>query len=141
MPYTLRPTTCAKSDESKASLDHVYKWKEMALKGDADAQYYLAIAYMAQGNGFPKSKNKAFFWFRRSAANGNREALCELADCYMNGIGTPIDIAEGTRLKSLFDIRSRLFNIMKMVPGTSYDTTESVKAMMDTIYQFTGYVK
>ena len=59
---------------------------EKARKGDADAQYHLAIEYF-----FGRSRTinpvLAVYWFRRAADAGHPEAQYNLARCYERGWG------------------------------------------------------
>ncbi len=55
----------------------VKQWRELALKGDADAQFNLGQAYK-MGRGVKSDLNVALDWYKRAAAQGHLQA----ADSY-----------------------------------------------------------
>lgn len=61
-----------------------------ARSGNAQAQVYLAVAYMT-GLGVQKSECKAFEWCRLSAEQGHLRAQILLAYMYERGVGTSAD--------------------------------------------------
>lgn len=52
-------------------------WADAAEKDDNDAQYRLATCYQ-NGTGVPQDSSQANYWFKKSAANGNKKASAEL---------------------------------------------------------------
>lgn len=71
-----------------------------ARRGDADSQCYVAIGLTYGSDGFEKNEAAAaaLRWFRQAAAQGNRQALCNLGFLYQFGIGVPADPVEAERL-------------------------------------------
>ena len=69
--------------------------KKSAELGYVAAQYNLGRAYLLGQKGIAKSESLAFMWFEKAARQGYGEALCELGNAYMNGIGVAknIDLA------------------------------------------------
>jgi hypothetical protein len=68
--------------EGKGQLyyDRGYYWlNNAALEDDARAMYYLGLMFV-NGDGVPKDLNRARWWFKKSAAKGNRDAQKILAD-------------------------------------------------------------
>lgn len=63
---------------------------EMAEKGDAEAQYNLAIMYR-QGKGVKQDTKLALKWFEKSAAQGLASAEYYLGHLYDSGDGVPRD--------------------------------------------------
>ena len=63
---------------------------DAAARGDAEAQYYLALLYRA-GDGVTQDDTASFTWMRAAAEKGNVEAQYELARVLARGIGTPAD--------------------------------------------------
>jgi len=108
---------------------------DAAMKGNMRYQYRLGMMYL-EGNKpyIPKDAKMAFFWLSRSAAKGHQGAMMSLAECYLNGEGVKKDEKEGQRLSNLFHIKEHLRDILT-------DNREDVEAIMETIFQFTGYVK
>ena len=69
---------------------------EAAERGDANAQYSLAIYYRYthdQGSAF--SNAEALKWFTRAADAARIDAMTELGKMYMEGIGVPLDYKNG----------------------------------------------
>jgi len=61
-----------------------------AERGDADAQFQLARAYL-RGEGVPKDVKKAFELMKASADQGNADAIGGLGYFFSNGIAVPKD--------------------------------------------------
>lgn len=77
--------------------------KKSAELGYVAAQYNLGRAYLLGQKGIVKSESLALMWFKKAAKQGYGEALCELANAYMNGIGVAKNIELALRLyKSAF---------------------------------------
>jgi len=53
----------------------------------------------ADGLGVAQSYAEAVRWFRLAAAQGDPEALCNLATCHANGRGMPEDLHEALLYK------------------------------------------
>ena len=60
---------------------------EAAESGDTSVYYDLATRY-ADGEGVEKNEEQAFFWFSRSAEDGDLRGLDSLGRCYQIGFGT-----------------------------------------------------
>ena len=64
------------------------KWFQIAADRDhASAQSYLGYMH-DRGLGGPKNLDKAFELYKKSATNGDRVGMYNLASCYQSGIGT-----------------------------------------------------
>lgn len=74
-------------DKYRQAYDKALK---AARNGNAQAQVYLAVAYMT-GLGVTKSESKGFEWCRCSAEQGHLRAQILLAYMYERGIGTSAD--------------------------------------------------
>ena len=57
--------------------------RSSADQGDSTAQYLLAQACLKN----PEQKKEAAYWLARSASQGDRDAILELAVCYLEGYG------------------------------------------------------
>jgi hypothetical protein len=77
-------------DESIESL------KEKAARGDAEAQYSLAVCY-AYGNGVDTDQKEAVRLYRLAAEQGNAQAQFKLGARFQNGIGVDKDQKEAVR--------------------------------------------
>ena len=60
---------------------------QLATKGDAEAQYFLAVLYR-NGHGTEKNLSEAYRWFRASAKKNHLKAQYELGMLYKSGLGT-----------------------------------------------------
>ncbi len=69
--------------------------KKSAELGYVAAQYNLGRTYLFGQKGIVKSESLAFMWFEKAASQGFGEALYELANAYMKGIGVAknVDLA------------------------------------------------
>ena len=69
--------------------------KKSAELGYVAAQYNLGRTYLFGQKGIVKSESLAFMWFEKAASQGLGEALYELANAYMKGIGVAknVDLA------------------------------------------------
>ena len=133
MSYNLRQSTKAKT---AASRERHGTAKE-AMKGNTQAQYELAMDYMRA-----KNHKKAYTWFRRAASQGHDDALDMLGGCYMKGYGVEKDDIEADRLCSLYEIKQKLNRILFYIRGhNDSERKDDLKILMESIYQFTGYVK
>lgn len=73
------------------------EWKELAEKGDAVAQYNLALMY-DDGEGVAKDAKEAVRWYRKAAEQGHPRAQNNLGASYETGVGVDrSDYAEALR--------------------------------------------
>ena len=68
--------------------------REMAEKGNVDAQATLGICYDA-GRGVEQNYEKSLYWFRKAAEQGHADAQAILGYKYMQGLGVPKDYEQG----------------------------------------------
>ena len=71
----------------------IKKWQPLALKGDAEAQYYLGEAYEFRMDGEPDLE-QAFKWYKRSAENHYAPAQLSLARFFEEGIEVKQNISK-----------------------------------------------
>lgn len=139
--YDLRRSTKAASLNLRMRHEYVKNLLDQSLRGSSGHQYELATEYLKGTNPLiPRSRIKAFFWFRRSAAQGFDYAIGMLGNCYLLGHGVQKDEKEGFRLISLFLIKCKLRAILQDLGHASHED-DVIKIMMETIFQYTGYVK
>jgi TPR repeat protein len=67
--------------------------KTLAEKGDADAQFKVALLYYG-GRGVPRDYLEALTWFKKAARQGNPYAQYNAGYMYEKGEGTPQDYVE-----------------------------------------------
>lgn len=67
--------------------DNIEAIKDMAAKGDADAQNKLGICYKLGLANFDKDFREAAKWFTKAAIQGFPKAQYNLGCCYLNGQG------------------------------------------------------
>ena len=94
-----------------------------AERGEASAQYFLAVTYAA-GDGVPQNDPQAVRWYRLAAQQGLARAQFDLAVMYANGRGVPQDDAEAVRWYRLAAEQGRAdaqFNL-----GIKYDSGRGV---------------
>lgn len=77
----------------KRTLEEIGK----AERGDAKAQYGLALCYEGGFEGLAKDEEKALNWFRKAALLNNAKAQFRLALCYQAGQGVPKNDAESLK--------------------------------------------
>lgn len=65
-------------------------WKALAQRGNAEAQYNLALLYR-DGEGVAVDYDKAMTWYRKSAEQGYANAQSNIGAMYYKGIGVPQD--------------------------------------------------
>ena len=58
---------------------------------------FLRRLKIVQGLGTKQDTEKAFYWYSKSAQNGNPHAQEELGHCYLKGIGTRIDLISAAK--------------------------------------------
>lgn len=81
-------------DAVEQSFDKAFQlFEEASELGDINASYYLGMSYL-NGNGVKKDIVKGFLTLLRCARDGMPWAQLSVADCYKDGIGTPIDLFE-----------------------------------------------
>ncbi|MDE7453839.1 MAG: sel1 repeat family protein [Clostridia bacterium] len=68
----------------------------LAEKGDADAQFRLALYY--ESDCPERDFGKAVYWYTKSAEQGNAHALNNLGICYYNGQGVAENAEEAKKL-------------------------------------------
>ena len=61
--------------------------EKLALDGDADAQYQLAVRYETGTHNLPQNSRLAMYWFKQGAQRGHTLAMQNLARIYQNGVG------------------------------------------------------
>jgi TPR repeat protein len=66
-----------------------------AREGNAKAQLEVALNYIWGSNGFSINKRQARIWYKRSALNGNPEAMFNLGTMQLNGEGGKTDLPKG----------------------------------------------
>ena len=67
----------------------------LAVKGNAEAQFYLGVMYF---KGFDtKDNNKSFEWIKKSAEQGHADAQYQLGYMYQKGFGVNQDVDEALR--------------------------------------------
>jgi hypothetical protein len=74
-----------------------------AEAGYPDAQYQVAMFLANQSNLKPDPDKTNFrkaslAWLKKSASESHPPALYTLADCYLQGVGVPVDIGKALRL-------------------------------------------
>lgn len=65
-----------------------------AQKGDADAQLELGFYYQEGEEGAPKDQQKAIYWYKKAAENGNVIAQFNMGEIYDSGNGVKQDFAK-----------------------------------------------
>ena len=142
MPYNLRESTKTKSYDLRYRHNYVKGVKMLSWRGNPIFQCQLGINYYT-GNTreIPKNRSRAFFWFRKSAAQGFDHAIDLLSRCYTEGHGVEKDMKEGRRLQALYRIKCSLREILDDIPDIHEENEDALKIMMDSIYQFTGHVR
>jgi len=77
-----------KGDGVRADMDEGFEWVEKAAKrGDAESQYDLADMIRAMDGPL----NEYFYWIQKSAEQGFPMAQHNMAICFQDGVGTPVD--------------------------------------------------
>lgn len=75
--------------------DAYCRWKPLAEKGLAEAQYNLAWLY-ANGNGMNVDLEKAIYWWEAAAGQGHADAQFAIGLAYTTGEGLKKDLKEAT---------------------------------------------
>jgi len=87
--------------EKAAPAEALTEIHELARQGSLEAANYLGYLYYwapSEAPGLEKSREKAFFYVRKAAAGGHPFGLMNLAFCYENGIGTPVNYALAAKI-------------------------------------------
>ncbi len=74
--------------DGKAALAQL---KPLAMRGDAEAQYYLGRLYYYEELGLRRNYRSSARWFRRAADQGHAAAQYKLGGMYFSGRGVPPD--------------------------------------------------
>jgi TPR repeat protein len=78
------------TEKAASSADQLKALRQKAEKGDAEAQYRLAVA-LRTGQGAPKDDAAAVKWYRAAADQGHPGAQNNLGWMYYSGYGVPHD--------------------------------------------------
>ena len=103
------------SEQQTESLDAP---RQLAEKGDAEAQYKLGTCYY-KGIDIEPNAEEAFKWFVTAAKRKQLEAMFRLAHCYEKGIGTKSSQAKAIHW------RYWAMNRMPSNPNDAYDSMET----------------
>jgi TPR repeat protein len=71
-------------------------WLPLAQKGDAAAQYNVALMYR-QGQGTTKDEAKAFEWYLRAAKQGDQLSMAQVGESYRLGTGVKKNAQEAVK--------------------------------------------
>lgn len=92
--------------------DHLHI-KKLAHMGDPKAQFQLGFMYEV-GLGKSIHKGKSFYWYLRSAEQGNPLSINKISQFYMEGIHVSDDLDEG---------------LWWMAPGNKEDKMEKARSL------------
>ena len=82
----------------KGYCELAQEYYQLALEQNNDhAQWCIGHNYHGGFNGYPQDYQKAFMYFKMAAENGSNKAQLNLALCYANGEGTPVNMAESKK--------------------------------------------
>ena len=89
------PLACNQQSGKPTWMDpnKLLEYKTKAGKGDAEAQFNLAVCYR-KGQGVAKDDRKAVKWFVKAAEQNHAEAQLYLGFCYAKGQGVKINYNE-----------------------------------------------
>ena len=62
--------------------------RQMAISGNLDALHRMGYSYYWGKSGFVKDSRKAYYWWKKSADQGNEYSMHELSILYIDGDGT-----------------------------------------------------
>lgn len=82
--------------EQEISPKEIAMLRQQADRGDAQAQYLLAVCY-SMGAGVPQDSVAAAAWCLKAALQGHADAQFNLARCYELGNGVSKNIPEAIR--------------------------------------------
>lgn len=97
------------------------RFREAALEGNANAQYYLGVMY-ADGQGTQTNFAEAARWYEKAAAQNQPDALYKLARLYAIGLGVNVD---GKRAIELYARAAAAYP-----PGQERDAAEQQRAAL-----------
>ena len=90
------------SDDSADIKKLVKQDKMAAKKGDAHAQYCLAVRYETEA-GVPCDVAKAAYWYEKAAEQGHAQAQYAIGDFYAQGTGVLQDLpVEDRQAKAVY---------------------------------------
>lgn len=81
------------SVDQRGQLRSVADLQGLAERGDADAQWQMAVRYH-NGEGVPQDDTQAMKWFERAAEQGHVDAQSRLGAYYWAGRGVPEDLSK-----------------------------------------------
>ena len=82
---------------NKSVIDKFKETKALAEQGDVTAQYDVGFDYLFGNPGATRDTVEAVKWIRKSAEQGNMDALNMLAEIYDEGFRVPQDYAESAK--------------------------------------------
>ncbi len=82
-----------KHDAKDREINDCY---QLAMRGDANAQYRLACYYL-YGDGVTRDYKMAVEFFEKAAHRGSKDAMEMLGDCYKHGWGVPISLGKAEK--------------------------------------------
>ena len=88
----LEAATASPSDVVYSGID-VQQLKEIAVRGDSAAEYWLGVRY-ARGEGVKQDYHAAAEWFLKAADHGEVRAAAKMAGCFWSGKGAPRDYSK-----------------------------------------------
>jgi uncharacterized protein len=83
----------AEVQQKKEPANSLQYYRELAEKGDVDAQAELGSIYL-EGRGVPQNYEEALKWYRKAANNGHAGAQFRLGIMYSKGLGAHKDYDE-----------------------------------------------
>ena len=121
-----------KQNEAKESLDK-------AIELNAPNKNYLLGKLHTSGSLVEKDPQKAFEYFQKSAQEENDIGKCELALCYLNGIGTQKDVTKALEYltplanKVASTMRSRLYLAMGILQNKIEDRYQEAINLLNSV--------
>lgn len=112
-------------------LDRLAKAREDASRGDAEAQYTLAMYMLSGMLGFPDYREVVDL-LTKASEQGNSDALYELGVCYMNGEGVRND---SLKTEELWKAAAEKGNVDAMVAlGGAYRGGKGIPENLDASF-------
>ena len=99
--------------------------KPQAKRGNADAQYHLALLYKS-GKGVKKNNKTAFYWFKKSADKGNVRAQYNCGVIFENGYGVKTSYKKALHWYKMAAQKGHQKSIAKLDAG--FSTTKNIKS-------------
>ncbi len=105
------------------------QWKELAERGEAQAQFNLAFMY-DNGQGVPHDYTTAAFWYLAAAEQGHPDAAWNLGMMYASGQGVARDYVEAYKwlsVSALFgdeDVQGDRQAVAKLLTNSQLSETE-----------------